>query len=138
MTDTERRGRGGRDEGERDLENRKRDMQNTQTHTHAHLCSLTQWFGQWIIRECMCSSNPSLLDATALFNLTRPELVCAHDCVCVCLCGSVCACMCIWCKALYCAQSGAPILSQWARAKALDDPDLTKPLPPCQCVYVCE
>lgn len=49
--------------------------------------------------------------------------------VCMCLCGRVC----IWCKALYCAQSGAPILSQWARAKALGDPDLTRPLPPFQC-----
>lgn len=36
--------------------------------------------------------------------------------------------MCVWCKALYCTQSGATILSQWAKTKALKDPDLTWPL----------
>ena len=55
------------------------------------------------------------------------------------MCGKVivCVCVCVWCKALHCAQSGAPILSQWARAKALNDPDLTRPLPLPQCVCVC-
>lgn len=68
------------------------------------------------------------------------------DCFCICswLCVFVsvsegnCVCVCVfWCKALHCGQSGASILSQWARAKALDDPELTWLFPLCQCVWAC-
>lgn len=45
-------------------------------------------------------------------------LVCMNVCVCVSVWEGNCLRVCIRCKALYCAQSGAPILSQWARAKA--------------------
>lgn len=53
------------------------------------------------------------LHCFTLFNLT------------VCVCG----------KALYCVQSRAPILSQWSRAKGLNDPHLTQTLPLCVHVH---
>lgn len=67
-----------------------------------------QWFERWVIGDCTCSSNPSLLGASALFNLTRLGSVF----VCVCLCAIAIVHVHIWCKALHCAQSGRPVLGQ--------------------------
>lgn len=86
-----------------------------ETHTHTHTCDpLVGTVGSFGSVCTAVTLHISMhLHCFTLFNLT------------VCVCG----------KALYCVQSRAPILSQWSRAKGLNDPHLTQTLPLCVHVH---
>lgn len=128
--------RGGKegDEAEGTRSERERDMQSANRHT----CPawLSGWDSRWF-EAARSSLNPLLSRCICIVWSGRGLcFVCVHNCVLASLCQRTIVCVCIWCKVLHCAQSGAPILSQWARAKVVNDPDLTRPLPLCQCMCV--
>lgn len=128
-TMTERRAcsKGGEQGGERSRPEVRKERGATPAHGRTAVRGLTQWFAPWIVPECVRGDGSSRLDASALC-----ALVSAHVSAGV-LKVSLCVCR----KAPLCARSGAPIPSQWARAKALNDPDRHWPLPLRHCLRVC-
>ncbi len=130
MTSRESQRGGRRERGDKDERERTRAIEQKERYAeHTHSCADSGSFGS----ACAALTLPFSMHLYCLTSV----LVC--ECVCVCMVPTLGgnACVCIWCKALHCAQSGASILSQWARAKALNDPNLTWPLPLCHCVYSC-